>query len=84
VSGHYVRALREWRENFLKKWDSVIKPALKERKPSMTDMDMDVFRRKWEYYFSYCGAGFATKTLGDVSITAGREGTMALIDDLPV
>jgi cyclopropane-fatty-acyl-phospholipid synthase len=84
VSGHYVRALREWRENFLENWDNVIKPALKQRKPSMTDMDMDVFRRKWDYYFSYCRAGFATKTLGDVSITVGREGTMDLIDDIPM
>lgn len=84
VSGHYARALREWRERFLESWEKVIKPALKERKPGMTDVDMDVFRRKWEYYFSYCEAGFATKTLGDVSITVGREGAMELIDDIPM
>jgi cyclopropane-fatty-acyl-phospholipid synthase len=84
VSGHYARALREWREMFLRRWEDDIKPALKGRKPDMTVVDMDIFRRKWEYYFSYCEAGFATKTLGDVSITVGREGAMELIEDIPM
>jgi cyclopropane-fatty-acyl-phospholipid synthase len=84
VSGHYVRALREWRENFLANWDAKIKPALVKSEPSMSDVDMEIFRRKWEYYFCYCEAGFATKTLGDVCVTFGREGTMQLIEDVPV
>jgi cyclopropane-fatty-acyl-phospholipid synthase len=84
VSGHYVKALRLWRENFLKSWDTLIKPGLKEKMPNLTTADMNIFRRKWEYYFSYCEAGFVTKTLGDVSITVGREGATALIDDVPI
>ncbi|KAA6409154.1 MAG: cyclopropane-fatty-acyl-phospholipid synthase [Lasallia pustulata] len=83
VSGHYVKALRLWRERFLGNWEEVIKPALTEKKPGMSGVEMDIFRRKWEYYFSYCEAGFVTKTLGDVSITVGREGAVELIDDVP-
>ena len=84
VSGHYVATLRLWRERFLDNWESVIKPALRERKLSMTDADLDVFRRKFVYYFGYAEAGFATKTLGDVSITVGREGAVELFDDIPM
>ena len=84
VSGNYVMALRLWRERFLDSWEKVILPALREKKPGMTDTDMDVFRRKYVYYFSYTEAGFASKTLGDVSITVGREGTLELMDDIPM
>lgn len=84
VGGHYVAALRLWREKFLENWERVIIPALREKKPGMTDVDMEVFRRKFEYYFSYSEAGFATKTLGVVSITVGREGAVELIEGLPM
>ncbi|MCJ1433458.1 hypothetical protein MMC27_002820 [Xylographa pallens] len=83
LGGHYARALREWRENFLANWEKV-GPVLRKRKPAITDADLEIFKRKWEYYFSYCEAGFATKTLGDVSITVGREGAMELIEDIPM
>ncbi len=36
------------------------------------------------YYFEYCTAGFATKTLGDVIITAGRGGAMELMEADPL
>lgn len=84
VIGHYVTALRLWREKFLRNWEEVILPVLREKKPGMTDADMEVFRRKWVYYFSYSEAGLATKTLGDVSITVGREGAVVLVDDIPM
>lgn len=84
VSGQYVKALRLWRERFLENWDKVISPALREKKPGMTDTDLDVFKKKYVYYFSYTEAGFATKTLGDVSITVGRSGAVELIDDIPM
>lgn len=84
VSGHYVMTLRLWRKRFLENWEKVILPALREKKPGMTDTDMEVFRKKYVYYFSYTEAGFATKMLGDVSITVGREGSVQLIDDIPM
>jgi len=37
-----------------------------------------------QYYFTYCEAGFATKTLGDAIITVGREGAMELMEGIPL
>jgi len=37
-----------------------------------------------QYYFSYCEAAFVTKTLGDVIITVGREGSMELMEGIPI
>lgn len=36
--------------------------------------EIDVFRRKWRYYYCYCEVGFTTRTLGDHIITFTREG----------
>lgn len=38
----------------------------------------------YQYYFTYCEAGFVTKTLGDAIITVGREGALELMEDIPV
>lgn len=48
-SGHYVATLRLWRERFLENWESVIEPTFREKKPGMTDADLDMFRRKFVY-----------------------------------
>lgn len=37
-----------------------------------------------QYYFTYCEAGFNTRTLGDVIITVSREGAMELMEDVPL
>ncbi|KAF2240053.1 cyclopropane-fatty-acyl-phospholipid synthase [Viridothelium virens] len=50
----------------------------------MTKAEIEAFRRKWEYYFTYCEAGFATCTLGDVIITAAREGAMEIAEAVPL
>jgi cyclopropane-fatty-acyl-phospholipid synthase len=86
VGPHYARTLRLWSERFLANFDEMIKPALlaKHDNSSMSDEDVQVFRRKWIYYFSYCEAGFATKTLGDAIITVGREGTLQMMEDVPL
>ncbi|KAK6953866.1 hypothetical protein Daesc_003828 [Daldinia eschscholtzii] len=84
IGGHYAKTLRLWRENFLSNFESKIRPALKAEHPHMTTREMDVFRRKWEYYFAYCEAGFVTKTLGDVIITVGREGASELMEGIPL
>ena len=52
--------------------------------PEMTKSDVNIFKRKWEYYFTYCEAGFATKILGDVIITVGREGALEMMEDIPL
>ncbi|OTA97405.1 hypothetical protein M434DRAFT_26708 [Hypoxylon sp. CO27-5] len=84
IGGHYAKTLRLWREKFMLNFDSKIRPALMAEHPHMAQEEIDVFRRKWEYYFTYCEAGFVTKTLGDVIITVGREGAMELMEDIPV
>ena len=103
IGGHYAKALRLWKEKFLAKFESEIRPALRTQHPDMSDEEVEVFRRKWkvrslfpesalcyiadssrQYYFTYCEAGFVTKTLGDVIITVGREGAMELMEDVPV
>ena len=37
-----------------------------------------------QYYFTYCEAGFRTKTLGDVIITVGREGATEMLEEVPL
>ena len=37
-----------------------------------------------QYYFTYCEAGFSTKSLGDVIITVGREGAMEMLENIPL
>jgi cyclopropane-fatty-acyl-phospholipid synthase len=84
IGAHYAKTLRVWCENFLKEFETSIRPALLREHEKMTKSDVEVFKRKWEYYFTYCEAGFATKTLGDVIITAGREGALEMIEDVPL
>jgi cyclopropane-fatty-acyl-phospholipid synthase len=79
---HYAKTLRLWKESFLSKFDETIRPALLRAHDNMTKKDIETFRRKWEYYFTYCEAAFATKTLGDVIITVAREGTMEMAEDV--
>lgn len=84
IGGHYTKTLRLWREKFMDHFESHIRPALKREHQGMTDEEIEVFKRKWEYYFTYCEAGFISKTLGDVIITVGREGAMELMEGIPV
>ncbi|RDA92174.1 hypothetical protein CP533_5580 [Ophiocordyceps camponoti-saundersi (nom. inval.)] len=84
IGGHYARTLRLWNEKFRENFDVRIKSALLQEHPDMTEEAVEVFRRKWEYYFTYCEAGFLTKTLGDVIITVGREGALELMEEIPL
>ncbi|KIJ22870.1 hypothetical protein M422DRAFT_39896, partial [Sphaerobolus stellatus SS14] len=74
IGPHYARTLREWKQKFLDNW-GIIAEALVS-KYNLKGEDLNVFRRKWIYYFDYCDAGFATRTLGDHIITFTREGNM--------
>ncbi|KAF2690470.1 cyclopropane-fatty-acyl-phospholipid synthase [Lentithecium fluviatile CBS 122367] len=86
IGPHYAKALRLWRQAFLENWEGRIKPQfLREKGPEGMDQESaEVFKRKWEYYFRYSEAGFATKTLGDVIFTVGREGAVQLMEDVPL
>ncbi|KAG9238499.1 Mycolic acid cyclopropane synthetase-domain-containing protein [Amylocarpus encephaloides] len=82
IGGHYAKTLRLWKEKFMANFESRIRSALMLEHKNMGDREVEVFRKKWEYYFCYCEAGFATKTLGDAIITVGREGAMELMEGI--
>ncbi|CAO2654572.1 Nn.00g113050.m01.CDS01 [Neocucurbitaria sp. VM-36] len=86
IGPHYAKALRLWREAFLDRWEERIKPQLVREKgdQGLDGEGAEVFRRKWEYYFRYSEAGFATRTLGDVVVTVAREGAGVMMEDVPL
>jgi cyclopropane-fatty-acyl-phospholipid synthase len=57
ITPHYVRTLRTWRENFFQNLDRVRALGYS-----------DSFIRMWEFYLSYCEAGFEERYLGDVQM----------------
>lgn len=59
-------------ELFRRQWE-VSKRAQISVRPRLTGLA--------QYYFSYCEAGFKTKSLGNVGITVGRENCVALLED---
>ncbi|KIJ62576.1 hypothetical protein HYDPIDRAFT_114221 [Hydnomerulius pinastri MD-312] len=79
IGPHYARTLREWRRRFVDRFETVIIPALKAEHPSVMNgpngrEEIEVFKRKWLYYYCYCEAGFTARVLGDHIITFTREG----------
>lgn len=73
IGPHYARTLRLWKESYLEKFDTF-----------GTMENPELFKRKWEYYFTYCEAAFNTKTLGDHIITASREGALEQLTGIPL
>ena len=51
-SDDYAKTLSTWRKNFLSTWDNI----------STLGFD-DYFKRMWEFYLSYCEAGFKSKNI---------------------
>ncbi|TPX53899.1 hypothetical protein SeMB42_g00547 [Synchytrium endobioticum] len=78
IGPHYAKALRLWREAFLDSYDRVASQT------GTSDIYDGVFKRKWEFYFTYCEAGFATSTLGDVQIRLVREGNQSILKGVPL
>ncbi|CDO69847.1 hypothetical protein BN946_scf184884.g6 [Trametes cinnabarina] len=83
IGPHYARTLREWRRRFEARFEDVIVPALRAEYPGVMGLDdgkaraeIEVFRRKWIYYYCYCEVGFTTRRLGDHIITFTREGNV--------
>jgi cyclopropane-fatty-acyl-phospholipid synthase len=71
IGPHYAKALRLWRENLLANWD-VIKEDYR-RGRGGDEKDLEAFRRRWVWYFSYCEAGFREGILGDSVVVARRR-----------
>ena len=49
---HYSSTLQKWRESFLNSWDLI----------SRQGFDLS-FKKMWDFYFSYCDAGFKSKNI---------------------
>ncbi len=67
---YYARTLHVWRENFHRVLDAVRAQGFDE-----------VFIRKWDYYFAYCEAAFATRHISVVQAISTRANNGTL--DLP-
>ncbi len=49
---HYSSTLKIWRDEFLKKWEEISKHGFDNK-----------FKRMWNFYLSYCEAGFKSKNI---------------------
>ena len=49
---HYSNTLQKWRESFLDSWDLIAKQGFDSS-----------FKKMWDFYFSYCDAGFKSKNI---------------------
>ncbi|CAG8516242.1 5187_t:CDS:2 [Ambispora gerdemannii] len=84
IGPHYARTLRLWREQFVNVFDEDIRPALHDEWPDMSIKDVEIFKRKWEFYFAYCEGGFKSRILGNVQVVVTREGNEAFLDGVPM
>ncbi|WP_370239213.1 class I SAM-dependent methyltransferase [Neptunomonas phycophila] len=48
----YAETLRQWRETFMQRWESIKPQGYDER-----------FKRMWEYYLAYCESGFRYRSI---------------------
>ncbi|KAJ1563702.1 hypothetical protein HK096_011435 [Nowakowskiella sp. JEL0078] len=78
IGPHYAKALRIWREEFVKNYDRVVEET------GLHHIYTETFKRKWEYYFAYCEAGFANRVLGDIQVRLVRVGNEQLLIDIPM
>jgi cyclopropane-fatty-acyl-phospholipid synthase len=49
---HYSNTLKKWRENFIGSWSDISKQGFDQS-----------FKKIWDFYFSYCEAGFKSKNI---------------------
>ncbi|KAJ3026466.1 UNVERIFIED_CONTAM: hypothetical protein HDU68_005598 [Siphonaria sp. JEL0065] len=78
IGPHYTKALRLWREDFMANFERV------RDETGLHHVYTQEFKRKWEYYFAYCEAGFATRALGDVQIRLTKECNEELVVGIPL
>jgi cyclopropane-fatty-acyl-phospholipid synthase len=71
IGPHYARTLREWRQRFDAAFDEHVRPALLSDHKAIRELpaeaqarEVEVFRKKWTYYFVYCEVGFTERVIG--------------------
>ncbi|MDX9755210.1 MAG: cyclopropane-fatty-acyl-phospholipid synthase family protein, partial [bacterium] len=67
IGPHYAPTLAAWRERLHTHKDAILALGFDTR-----------FFRMWNYYFSYCEAGFATRTLNDLHLVLTRPNNKSL------
>jgi len=63
IGKHYAQTLRQWAERFNAHHDELLEMGYDEE-----------FQRKWNYYLSYCEAGFAARYINDLHLVLARPG----------
>jgi cyclopropane-fatty-acyl-phospholipid synthase len=63
ITAHYPPTLALWRERFLGAWERLRPNGYDER-----------FRRLWDFYLSFCEAGFRERRIGDVQALFAKPG----------
>ena len=58
----YAKTLNVWRENFFKTWDNI----------SPLGFD-ETFKRMWEFYLSYCEAGFKARNINLIQCSMSNK-----------
>ena len=61
IGSHYVRTLRLWAEALRRNWDAARELGYSRK-----------FLRMYEFYFRYCEAGFAERTIGDAQMVLAK------------
>jgi len=69
IGAHYALTLAKWKERFLANREKIVELGFPE-----------TFIRRWEYYFSYCQAGFAQQYIDDLQIVLTRPRNRDCID----
>lgn len=59
IGPHYARTLREWRQRFEEKFDTIIAPALRREYPEVMvgkegEHEIQVFKNKWTCKWAAC------------------------------
>jgi cyclopropane-fatty-acyl-phospholipid synthase len=69
IGAHYALTLARWKERFLANREKIVELGFPE-----------TFIRRWEYYFSYCQAGFVQQYIDDLQIVLTRPRNRDCID----
>ena len=59
---HYSHTLSKWRENFIGSWNNISKQGFDSS-----------FKKIWDFYFSYCEAGFRAKNIDLIQFSFRNE-----------
>ena len=59
---HYSNTLKKWRENFINSWSDISKQGFDRS-----------FKKIWDFYFSYCEAGFKSKNIDLIQFSLSNK-----------